>query len=181
MYLLFQVIEFFSSDWLFFIFSVYWNSHWVHPLLSPVTIFMTIVLNSLSGILLISTSFSYNFCLVLSFGTCSSASSFFLSVLVSVYYVGQLCLLVLKVVTLHRRGPVAQCLLVIRTRHSKGVPCGLNAPSSCDWAVIAFGPAGCKDLCCLLWAQWAGFPPCIIKDLLCGPLGLIGEQGRYSP
>lgn len=93
-------------------------------------------------------------------------SPYFVGISVSMYAVGQLCLLVLKVMALCRRhpvGPEAQFPLSpvagprgvsLCGQHVPPVVTGRWPPQSDGWAGLACSAAGCASWLRLLWARW---------------------------
>ena len=106
---------------------------------------MIVTLSSFSGRLFTSILFSYfsRFCLVLSFGTNSFVSSFWLTLRVCFYVLGRSAVSPrLEGVALCRRCPVGSSCAIppgYQSQVLQGVPCGLYVPSCCGWAMTAVG------------------------------------------
>ena len=131
------------------------------------SIFITITLNFLSGISLISVLFSslaVIFFPILSFRTHSSGSSFCLTLCVYFSVLGKsLCLLILKVVALWRRSPIGPCSAMSPLHQNLVLQecflCVLYMIYYCGWAAFAFSSVIYNGSLCLLQA---GLGPCVI-------------------
>ena len=127
---------------------------------SPVSIFVIIILNSLSGIFFITVWLSLLlwFCPVLSFRTCSFVSSFCLTLCVCfLCYKNQLCLLHWKVVALWRRGLVVLCCVVSHVCKNlllqEVLLCVLHVPCYYGWVTLSFSAVICNCFLAVLVCQ----------------------------
>lgn len=163
--------------WLAFLYFLFlsWNLHWVYLLLfsNPASIFITITSNSSSDILLISISFSF-FALILSYGFIWDIFFYLFILSLCLCVLGQLRLLVFKVVALCRRDPVVHNLPYSLE------PSGLHVPYCCGWAIFGLQPSCYNDLLCLLLVHWAGCGTCVVERNIWSFCGLTDGWGQQS-